>query len=131
MNESDERYAEALAQAVRAERDRQTALAKAKSEHDKQVEMEAERVAAQHREVDAFRDSYVARNPEAVVTYCSMVLAASQYPDGFPQQHKWRTSPNLVSLGLRWTSLRSSESQKGSSAATSRPKTTSFLRRGR
>lgn len=28
------------------------------------------------------------RDPDAVVTYCSLVLAASQHPDTFPQQHK-------------------------------------------
>jgi restriction system protein len=88
VDEADKRFAETLAQAVQAERDRQTAFADAKNEHEKKVQAEAERIATQHGEVDAFRASYEERNPEAVVTYSSMVLAASQYPDEFPQQHK-------------------------------------------
>jgi restriction system protein len=88
VEEADGRFAETLAQAVQAERDRQTAFAEAKAEHEKKVQAEAERVAAQHSEVDSFRESYEQRNPEALVTYCSLVLAASQYPDGFPQQYK-------------------------------------------
>ena len=88
VEEADKRYAETLAQAVQAERDRQTTLAEAESEHETKVQAEAERVATQNSEVDAFRAGYEERNPEAVVTYCSMVLAASRYPDKFPQQHK-------------------------------------------
>jgi restriction system protein len=88
VQEADGRFAETLAQAVQAERDRQIAFAEAKAEHEKKVQAEAERVAAQHSEVDSFRESYEQRNPEALVTYCSLVLAASQYPDGFPQQYK-------------------------------------------
>jgi restriction system protein len=45
-------------------------------------------VATQNKEVEAFKAGYEARDPDSVVTYCSMVLAASRYPDGFPQQHK-------------------------------------------
>ena len=86
VEETERRFAETLAQAVQAERDRQAAFAEAKTEHEKKVEAEAERVATQHAEVDSFHESYEQRNPEALVTYCSLVLAASQYPDAFPQQ---------------------------------------------
>ena len=88
VEEADRRFAEMLAQAVQAERDRQAAFAEAEAEHEKKVKAEAERVATQHAEVDSFRESYEQRNPEALVTYYSLVLAASQYPDTFPQQHK-------------------------------------------
>ncbi len=63
-------------------------MAQAEAEHEKKVQAEAERVATQHAEVDSFSESYEQRNPDALVTYCSLVLAASQYPDTFPQQHK-------------------------------------------
>jgi restriction system protein len=88
VTEAEARYAEELAQAVQAERARQTTLAAAKRDHEARVHAEAERVAAQNREVDAFQAGYEARDPDSVVTYCSMVLAACRYPDGFPQQHK-------------------------------------------
>ncbi len=88
LSEAEARYVDELAQAVEAERARQTALAAAEGEHKKRVEADAERVATQNEEVDAFKAAYDAGDPDAVVDYSSMVLAASQYPDGFPQQHK-------------------------------------------
>lgn len=96
--ETEARYAEDLTQAIQAERDRQTALASAERDHKARVHAEAERVAAQHKEVDVFAASYEARDPDAVVTYCSMVLAASRYPDGFPQQHKLAYVPESRQL---------------------------------
>jgi restriction system protein len=88
VTDAEAHYAEVLAQAVEAERSRQTALTAAERDHEARVHAEAERVAAQNKEVDAFKAGYEARDPDSVVTYCSMVLTSSRYPDGFPQQHK-------------------------------------------
>jgi restriction system protein len=88
LEEAEKRHAEEISRYEQAERERQAALARAETEHEKKVEAEAERVAKQHAEVDSFHESYEQRNPEALVTYCSLVLAASQYPDDFPQQYK-------------------------------------------
>jgi restriction system protein len=85
---AEQRNAEALARAVQAERGRQSNLAQAQRKHEQKVQAEAGRVATQHRDVDAFRADYEQRSPDAVVAYCSTVLAASRYPDKFPQQHK-------------------------------------------
>lgn len=52
---------------------------KQKSEFEKQQEYN-------NRLIDEFKQSYFASNPEAIVEYCDMVLANSQYPDSFPQQ---------------------------------------------
>jgi restriction system protein len=98
LDQAEAVYADELAQAVRAERERQTALATAEREHEARVRAEAERVAAQHKDVDTFKERYAARDPEAVVTYCSMVLAASRYPDKFPQQHKVAYVPESQQL---------------------------------
>jgi restriction system protein len=88
VTEAEARYAEELAQAVQAEGSRQTALTAAERDHEARVHAEAERIATQNKEVATFKAGYEARDPDSVVTYCSMVLAASRYPDGFPQQHK-------------------------------------------
>jgi restriction system protein len=98
VSEAEANYAQALAHAVQAEQGRQTALADAEREHDVRVRAEAERVATQNKEVDAFKERYAARDPEAVVTYSSMVLAASRYPDKFPQQHKVAYVPESQQL---------------------------------
>lgn len=85
---AEQSHADAMAAFEQAERDREAALAHARTAYDAQVKAEAERVAAQRAEVDAFQAGYERGDPEAVISYCSMVLAASRYPDGFPQQHK-------------------------------------------
>ncbi|HEY5195059.1 MAG TPA: restriction endonuclease [Solirubrobacteraceae bacterium] len=88
VSDAEASYAEMLAQTVQAERERRTALADAEREHEERVLAESERVTVQNAEVDTFKERYEERNPEAVITYCSMVLAASRYPEKFPQQHK-------------------------------------------
>jgi restriction system protein len=91
-------YEKTLAQAVQAEHDRQEKLADAEREHQTAVRAEAQRVEAQNKEVDAFKSSYEAGVPDTVVTYCSMVLAGSKYPDGFPQEHKVAYVPESKQL---------------------------------
>jgi restriction system protein len=88
VSDAEASCAEELAQAVQAERERRTALADAEHEHEKRVRAEGERVSVQNAEVDTFKERYEERNPEAVITYYSMVLAASRSPENFPQQHK-------------------------------------------
>jgi restriction system protein len=88
VSDAEVSYAEALTQAVQAERERRAALADAEHEHEERVRAEGERVATQNSEVDAFKARYEEGNTEAVITYCSTVLAASRYPENFPQEHK-------------------------------------------
>jgi restriction system protein len=88
VSEAEAEYAKQLADAVEAERSRQTKLAEAQREHATRVSAESARVETQNSEVDKFKASYDVGEPDAVVTYCSMVLARSRYPNQFPQQHK-------------------------------------------
>lgn len=71
-----------------AERKREEALAELHAAHEQEAAWEAKRIEAQHAEVDAFEASYRGGDPHAIANYCSLVLAASKYPDGFPQAHK-------------------------------------------
>ncbi len=98
VEDAQQRHAEEKAQFEQAERDREAALAQAKTDHDEKVKAEAERVATQHNEVDIFRSGYEGRDPDAIVTYCSLILATSQYPDAFPQQHKVAYVPESQQL---------------------------------
>jgi restriction system protein len=43
--------------------------------------------------MDAFEAEYRRGVQDAVAAYCSMVLEASQYPSGFPQQFKFAHAP--------------------------------------
>src|SRR5262249_26187366 len=68
------------------EAQRQTQLAQLREAYDKVVTGIRERSAAQHAEIDELRRAYAAGQPEAVVTYCSLVLESSVYPDDIPQK---------------------------------------------
>src|SRR5258708_2436147 len=82
--EGQRAYDEALAEYAVRERERAHALAKASAEHEAEAEAIRARVAAQNREIDAFRARFDAGDPSAIVEYFSLVLAASSYPEDFP-----------------------------------------------
>jgi len=67
-----------------AERD--AALAAARIEYEADVEKIRARVTAQHEEIDEFRESFVVGDPDAIVTYFSLVLDASSYPEDFREE---------------------------------------------
>jgi restriction system protein len=100
VSDVEAEYEKALASAVEAERDRQTRVVDAEQKHAALVEAEASRIEAQNREVDAFKAAYEAGEPEAVTTYCSMILARSRYPEDFPQQQKVAYVPESKQLVL-------------------------------
>lgn len=70
------------------EEQRAQALATARAEWQRAVDAGNASVHKQHAEIDAFEAAYRRGDPGAVVAYCSMVLDASEYPDGFPQSFK-------------------------------------------
>jgi restriction system protein len=87
------RYEQAAREHSARERQRTEALAKARAEW--QATADAARTAArrQHAEIDEFETDYRRGVPDAVAAYCSMVLEASQYPQGFPQRFKFAYVP--------------------------------------
>lgn len=64
------------------------ALAKARAEWQAAVDTAAAEAARQHQEIDAFEADYRRGDLDAVVSYCSMVLDGSRYPDEFPQRFR-------------------------------------------
>jgi restriction system protein len=98
VSDADATYAADLAHAVQAEHDRQTAFSAAQREHQALVQAETDRAVTENKEVDAFKAGYNACEPDSVMAYCSMVLAASQYPEGFPQQYKVAFVPESKQL---------------------------------
>jgi restriction system protein len=82
----------AHAEAVEAHRIREQArfaeLKRRQAEHAKAVEEAHAQAAAQHAEVDAFRQDFDRGEPDAVISYFDLVLQASDYPEGFPTAFK-------------------------------------------
>jgi len=83
-----------------AERD--AALAAARIEYEADVEKIRARVTAQHEEIDEFRESFVVGDPDAIVTYFSLVLDASSYPEDFPKKHKMAFVPESKQLVVEY-----------------------------
>lgn len=88
FEESRVRYERAVQEHAARERRRTEALARARSEWQAAVDAANAEAQKQHAEIDAFEADYRRGVEDAVAAYCSMVLEASQYPTGFPQQFK-------------------------------------------
>jgi len=87
------RYAKAVTEHRSREAGRTSALAKATAEWQAAVAQAEAEANKQHEEVDAFEAAYRRAELDAVVSYCSIVLNASAYPDGFPQTFKFAYVP--------------------------------------
>jgi restriction system protein len=95
-------FEEEHAKHAQAEAEREEALAKAQVDHEAEIERMKERIAVQHREVDAFKARFDASEPDAVTEYFSLVLSASRYPDGFPQQYRIAFVPESKQLVVEY-----------------------------
>ena len=82
------RYERAVQEHSAREQQRTAALAKARAEWQAAADAAKADAQKQHSEIDAFEADYRRGVQDAVAAYCSMVLEASQYPKGFPQQFK-------------------------------------------
>lgn len=57
-------------------------------EYDKEKQSFEKKLRERNQEVDEFEKAYKSGDPTAVVSYCSMVLERSEYPDDFPQEFR-------------------------------------------
>jgi restriction system protein len=87
------RYEQAFAEYQAREHQRSRALAAARAGWQAAVDAANAQTRKQHQEIDAFEADYRRGNLDAIVSYCSLVLEASRYPDGFPQQFKFAYVP--------------------------------------
>jgi restriction system protein len=86
--EAHARYAQASEEHRRREEWRSHALERARAEWRAAAALRQAEAEKQHQEIDVFEADYYRGDLDAVVSYCSMVLEASAYPEGFPQQFK-------------------------------------------
>jgi restriction system protein len=93
-----EYYQAALAAHAESERVRLQAWADARAEHDRRADEIREQVAAENAEIDRLKANLAAGIPDAVVTYFSLVLDTSSYPDDFPRHHKLAYVPESKQL---------------------------------
>lgn len=91
--QGDARYKQAVQEHRGREEQRAKALARARSEWQAAAALRQAEAKKQHEQIDAFEADYRRGDLDAVVSYCSMVLEASAYPDGFPQRFKFAYVP--------------------------------------
>jgi restriction system protein len=88
FEEGRARYEQAVHEHSAREQQRLAALGRARAEWQAAADAANAEAQKQHAEVDAFEADYRCGAQDAVAAYCSMVLEASRYPDGFPQGFK-------------------------------------------
>jgi len=93
VTEARARYEQAVSDQRTREEQRSRALAAARAEWQAAVYAAKARAHTQHQEIDAFEADYRRGDLDAIVSYCSLVLEASRYPDGFSQEFKFAYVP--------------------------------------
>jgi restriction system protein len=88
------RYDAAVDDHRQREQVRVAALAGARAQWQAAVDAASAQARKQHAEIDAFEADYRRGDLDAIVSYCSMVLAGSGYPDGFPQEFRFAYVPD-------------------------------------
>ncbi|TPN81633.1 restriction endonuclease [Mesorhizobium sp. CU2] len=85
LTDADSRYEVAHIEWTKTERTRIAKLEDMKASHFQALSAFKNKVEQRNAEVDDFRDSYLASDPDSIIAYNSMVLERSAYPPGFPQ----------------------------------------------
>lgn len=59
-------------------------------------------ISVHNAEIEQFQKDFVAGDPDAIINYFTMILEASVYPDGFPQQAKLAFVPESKQLVVEY-----------------------------
>lgn len=81
---------------------RQAKLVQLQAEYERSKQAAMEKVCQRNQEVDELVTAYQQGDPNAIVTYNSMVLERSDYPDNFPQQHRLAYIPESKQLVIEY-----------------------------
>jgi restriction system protein len=84
------------------EADRSRRLKDAERAHEREITEIKRTLDLQHQEVEEFRRNFEAADPGALVSYFALVLEASSYPEGFPQQFKLAFVPESKQLVIEY-----------------------------
>lgn len=95
-------YAQAVAEYRQREEMRTAALTRARGDWQAAVDYANAAAMKQHAEIDAFEAEYRRGDLDAVVSYCSLVLESSRYPEGFPQTFKLAYVPESRQLVVEY-----------------------------
>lgn len=102
VSKANELYRSHVAAHAAREAARQQRLAEVWAYFERQVAEAQQMIAAQHAEIDNFQRELLAGSPSAVVNYFTLVVEASDYPEGFPQHAKIAYVPESKQLVIEY-----------------------------
>lgn len=102
VQEAEANYQKYLADYDYYEKQRVESLEKAQAEYERNRQAFKLKVQQRDQEVDEFQTSYRNAEPDAIVTYNSMVLESSEYPEGFPQEFRVAFVPESKQLVVEY-----------------------------
>ncbi|HPG38270.1 MAG TPA: restriction endonuclease [bacterium] len=82
--------------------DRKIKIQKLNDTYDKEKQAFNFKVQQRNSEVDEFEKAYRNGDPDAVSSYCTMVLERSEYPEGFPQEFRIAYLPEPKELVIEY-----------------------------
>lgn len=98
LAEAEEQYKNVFTNYENAERHRKTKLDAFIAEQEKARFSFLENTRNRNKEVNDLEEAYKSGDSSAIITYYSMVLERSEYPDGFPQEFRIAYSPESKQL---------------------------------
>jgi restriction system protein len=98
LQHAEQEYHHASEAHTKAEAERMLKLNEFKSKYDAELQAFNQKVHDRNSEVDALTAAYYAKDPNAAVTYNSMVLERSSYPESFPQEFRLAYIPESNEL---------------------------------
>lgn len=102
LEEAEAAYQAALREYNAAAAQRKTRLDRLVAEHEQAKQSFLQKVSQRNAEVDELEAAYRAGDGQAIVTYNTMVLERSEYPDGFPQAFRLAYSPESKELVVEY-----------------------------
>lgn len=102
LREAESRYEAALGDHEALEADRKAKLEKLGADYESEKQAFLAKVQQRDQEVQELEAAYRRGDPSAVVTYNSMVLERSEYPDGFPQEFRLAYLPESKELVIEY-----------------------------
>ncbi len=102
LEEAKRRDVKRLAEYDEQERERLKKVDEARKLFEDQARALKEEVEKHNAGIDEFITDFRAAKPEAIVSYCTMVLEASDYPDNFPQTAKVAYVPESKQLVVEY-----------------------------
>jgi restriction system protein len=91
---AEQQYETAMKSYVQYETDRKKRLRELIKQNEEAKQSFNQKKTQRNQEVDQFRNSYFDGDISAIISYCSMVLERSDYPDEFPRDFKIAYSPD-------------------------------------